>query len=94
MIVRYTPRAERDLEGILVYISERSESGARNVWRSITAAIEGLAENPEIGVKTRLPGVRVRIAVGYPYKIFYRVRDDAVDILHIRHGARRVWRGV
>jgi plasmid stabilization system protein ParE len=29
----------------------------------------------------------------YPYKIFYRLRDDAVEILHIRHTARRAWAG-
>ena len=27
----------------------------------------------------------------FPYKIFYRVRDD-VEILHIRHTSRRAWK--
>jgi toxin ParE1/3/4 len=94
MIVRYTPRAERNLEAILLYISERSPGGARNVWRSITTAVDVLADNPEIGVKTNRPGVRVRLAVGYPYKVFYRVRAEVVEILHIRHAARQVWRGL
>jgi plasmid stabilization system protein ParE len=27
----------------------------------------------------------------YPYKIFYRVADEAVEILHIHHAAREPW---
>ena len=27
--------------------------------------------------------------VRYPFRIFYRVRDDTIDILHIRHTSRR-----
>jgi plasmid stabilization system protein ParE len=94
MIVSYSRRAKSDLEDILRYLSERSPVGARNVSRSSAAAIEVLADNPEIGVKTRRPGVRVWLAVGYPYKVSYRVRDEAVEILHIRHAARPVWRGM
>jgi plasmid stabilization system protein ParE len=26
-----------------------------------------------------------------PYRIFYRITDDAVEILHIHHAARRPW---
>lgn len=37
------------------------------------------------------PGVRVASLGRYPYKIFYRVRDDAVEILHIHHAAREPW---
>jgi toxin ParE1/3/4 len=36
-------------------------------------------------------GVRVVSLGHYPYKIFYRVTLDAVEILHIRHAARRSW---
>jgi hypothetical protein len=27
--------------------------------------------------------------IRYPYKIFYRIGSEAVEILHLRHGARR-----
>jgi toxin ParE1/3/4 len=33
----------------------------------------------------------MRIVADYPYKIFYRLGDDAVDIVHIRHASRRPW---
>ncbi len=37
------------------------------------------------------PGVRVVPLGRYPYKIFYRVSGDAVEILHIHHAAREPW---
>jgi plasmid stabilization system protein ParE len=33
--------------------------------------------------------VRAATVVRYPFRIFYRVREDTVDILHIRHTSRR-----
>ena len=41
------------------------------------------------------PGVHVAALVRYPYKIFYRILDDGVRILHIRHNtSRQVWEQV
>jgi toxin ParE1/3/4 len=36
-------------------------------------------------------GVRVAPLGRYPYKIFYRVAGDTVEILHIHHAARQPW---
>jgi len=93
MKVRYTPEAFSDRERILEYLQERSPSGARNVATSIREATARLCEQPHSGYRTDNPEVRVMFIVRHPYKIFYRVRDDAVEILHIRHTSRRVWRG-
>jgi plasmid stabilization system protein ParE len=41
----------------------------------------------------RRPDVRAVLVLRYPYKIFYRVRGDTVEILHIRHTAQRPWVG-
>ena len=35
------------------------------------------------------PDVRVVPLTRYPYKIFYRVTREAVEILHVHHTARR-----
>jgi plasmid stabilization system protein ParE len=29
----------------------------------------------------------------YPYIVYYRVQNDEVVIVHIRHGARKPWTG-
>ena len=93
MRVLYTPEAFSDRERILEYLKERSESGSRNVAASIRDAVEQLGHQPHSGYRTDNPDVRVLFVVRYPYKIFYRVRDDAVEILHIRHTSRRAWSG-
>ena len=93
MRVRYTPEAFADRERILEYLKERSESGSRNVAASIHKAVAQLGDQPNSGYPTDNPVVRVLFVVRYPYKIFYRVRDDVVEILHIRHTSRRAWAG-
>ena len=40
------------------------------------------------------PGVRVVPLIRYPYKVFYRITNEAVEILYIHHAARRApWEG-
>ena len=41
--------------------------------------------------RTNDPDVLVKFVARYPYKIFYRVRGDAIEIAHIRHTSRRPW---
>ncbi len=93
MRVRYTPEAFADRERIFEYLRERSPSGARNVMASIRDAVKLLQDQPYSGYKTDDPDVRALFIIRYPYKIFYRVRDDVVEIAHIRHTSRRPWEG-
>jgi addiction module RelE/StbE family toxin len=91
MRVRYTPDAFADRERIYEYLRERSPSGARNVMKGIREAVRLLRDQPYSGYETDHPGVRVKVVIRYPYKIFYRVRGDVVEIVHIRHTSRRPW---
>jgi plasmid stabilization system protein ParE len=60
---------------------------------SIRDAVKLRQDQPYSGYKTDDPDVRVKFIVRYPYKIFYRLRDDVVEIAHIRHTSRRPWQG-
>jgi toxin ParE1/3/4 len=91
MIVRYRQQALIDLDEISAYLSERSPIGAINVLAAINAAIRDIAQNPFSARQTSDPTVRIKIVRRYLYKIFYSVSDDAIEILHVRHGARRPW---
>jgi toxin ParE1/3/4 len=93
MRVRYTPEAFSDRERILEYLRARSPGGARKVAASIRETLAQLGEQPHSGYRTDDPDVRVTFVVRYPYKIFYRVRETVVEILHIRHTSRRAWTG-
>ncbi len=37
-----------------------------------------------------MAGVRVFPIVPFPYLIYYRVADDALEVIHVRHGRRDV----
>jgi toxin ParE1/3/4 len=93
MIVRYTRRAQGDLANILNYLDERSPRGALSVELAIKRTIETIGQNPNVGRPMARDGIRV-IPVGrYPYLVFWTVEAAEIWVLHIRHGARRIWRG-
>jgi toxin ParE1/3/4 len=68
MRVRYRAQARTDIDEIRRYLQQRSPSGARNVLRSIYAAIKFIAENPHGSEATGDPDVRVKVVIEYPYK--------------------------
>jgi toxin ParE1/3/4 len=95
MNVVYSPRAARDLEAIAAY--HNAVAGPR-IAAAIGARIEHVinvvAEHPLSAPRVlERREVRVALVLRYPYKIFYRIRGNAIEILHIRHTARRPWTG-
>jgi toxin ParE1/3/4 len=91
--VRYTPRAHGDIDRIYGYLDKRSASGALNVLLAIYAGVQFIAERPKGSERTDDPNVRVKVVRRYRYKIFYSIGDETVEILHVRHAARRPWKG-
>lgn len=91
MKVRYRELALADLEHIFHYLNERSPAGAGKVILAIHSAIDDAAQNPHGARRTSDATVRVKIVSRYGYKIFYSVESDSIEILHVRHGARRPW---
>ena len=59
--------------------------------RAIHTAITDIGDSPAAARQTSDPTVRLKVVGRYGYKIFYSVGADAIEILHIRHGARRPW---
>lgn len=93
MIVRYTRRAQGDLAKILNYLDARSPRGALSVRLAIKRTIDTIGKNPNIGRLTRKGAVRGAPVGRYPYLIFWTVEAAEIWVLHIRHGARRLWHG-
>lgn len=88
MRVRYTRQARDDLKSIDEYLRTRSVAGARNVRARVKKTVQALSAAPGLGRPTERPRLRVIGTRRYPYLIFYRMGDDAVVIVHIRHAAR------
>jgi toxin ParE1/3/4 len=93
MRIRYAPRAFADREAIFDYLEKRSPQGARTVEQAIETSIRRLESFPFSAPATDEPGVRELIVPRLPYKVYYRVMGDEVWIVHIRHAARRPWKG-
>jgi toxin ParE1/3/4 len=96
-VVRIASRAERDLVSLYWEIDAADSVAARRWYRGLKQAILSLADKPNRcpvtpenkKLKHLLYGDKPR-----PYRVIYRVdnRRRQVDVLHIRHGARRKFR--
>jgi plasmid stabilization system protein ParE len=94
--VRLAARAEQDAEDILLYLQQQSRIGAARWHASLLAAIDALAEQPErcglapeaddLGLPLRQLLFGKRRGV---YRLLFTVAGQTVNVLHIRHAARR-----
>ena len=91
MKVRYTLRAFAERERIFDYIDARHPVAARSVVGLIKKRIEELGEHPYKGRRTNRPGIYTLWITPYRYRVFYRIDDDEVIIIKIRHTSRRPW---
>jgi toxin ParE1/3/4 len=92
MKVVYTAGALRDLDEIGDWLSDHYPTIASTVERRIHNVIARIAQWPLSARRsTKYPGVRVVPVGRYPYKIFYKMTADTVEILHIHHSARQPW---
>ncbi|MFC4442991.1 type II toxin-antitoxin system RelE/ParE family toxin [Caulobacter henricii] len=82
----WTVEAVSNLESIFAYVSAFNASAAVRLARRLQSAADSLATHPDRGRETR-SGLR-ELTIIHPYLIRYRVRDDAILILRIRHGAQ------
>jgi addiction module RelE/StbE family toxin len=89
MIVRYKPRAVKDLEAIHNYIARDNPAAAKAVIRRIVRSIDRLMVIPLSGRRGVVPGTRILAVPGLPYVVIHRVHGDAVDIVAVIHSARQ-----
>lgn len=92
MKVVFTASARQDLEDIGSWLQLHYPALAPAVERRIRFVIARIARWPESARRAaKRPGVRTVPIGRYPYRIFYRVTDSRVEILHIHHTAREPW---
>ncbi|MGA9039149.1 MAG: type II toxin-antitoxin system RelE/ParE family toxin [Terriglobales bacterium] len=96
-LVRIAARAERDLASLYGEINAPDSAAARQWYRGLKLAILSLGEKPKrCPVTPENKKLRHLLYGKKPhfYRVIYRVnnRQKQVDVLHIRHGARRTFR--
>jgi toxin ParE1/3/4 len=87
------PRAAHDVREILMgLVADAGNSVAEQYLGRFWATFERLVVHPYSGAPRPRLGVAVRLAVVQPYVVIYRTRDDAVMIMRVLHGHRKITR--
>ena len=93
MRLRWTRRAERDLDEIAAYIGQDSPpAAARVILELIDQGENALLGQPAVGRAGRVLGTRELVIRGLPYILPYRLREKDIEILRVLHTSRR-WPG-
>jgi toxin ParE1/3/4 len=96
--VEIARRAERDLEGLYLWVIERAPQQSARWFNGFERAIFSLDQHPKrcpVAAESFDPGHPVRVLTygrkPHAYRIFFTVDDDAeiVRVLHVRRGARQ-----
>ncbi|RTE93077.1 type II toxin-antitoxin system RelE/ParE family toxin [Bradyrhizobium sp. LVM 105] len=89
MIVVITAEAEADIEEIASYVAEQSPQSALKLIRGLREKCESLADAPRgYPLVPRYEDKGIRRRPFGSFLIFYRVGIDAIEVIHILHGAR------
>mgnify|MGYP003382700791 CR=1 FL=1 len=87
--LRWTLQAADELEAITEFIAADSPYYANLFAINVFAAVERLAMFPGSGrIVAEIEDPEVRETLSGSYRIIYRVRNDAVEVLTIYHCAR------
>jgi toxin ParE1/3/4 len=91
MRIRWTVPAADDLESIKNYLQQHYPHFAEPTVRTIYQRIRSLKSLPRQGRIGHLSGTRELALTPLPYVVVYAENAQAVEILHIYHGAQD-WR--
>ena len=90
MKLRFTIEALTHIADIHLFIEGRSPVAATHIVARIFAAVDRLAEFPNIGHVGAVPGTYEWIVQGLPYIIVHEIdeKKDEIVVLGIFHGAQ------
>ena len=89
--LRWTDHAVSQLAALAEYISLDSPVYAEQVVDRLVARFEQACRHPESGrIVPEFGRPDLRELVEPPYRLVYRVREDAVEVLSILHGRQQV----
>ncbi|MEK6632533.1 MAG: type II toxin-antitoxin system RelE/ParE family toxin [Nitrospirota bacterium] len=90
MRIVVAPQAAEDLREAYEFISKDNPNAAGRVLAHIVELIGMLASESVMGRDVRLKdGRRVKTWPVPPYRIYYRVRGQELDVIRVYHQARR-----
>jgi toxin ParE1/3/4 len=88
MYIEWSVHALEDRVALFDYIEADNPAAAHRLDDRVEAAVERLAEFPEMGRPGRIDGTRELVIAQTPYIVTYTFIKDCVTILRILHGAQ------
>jgi toxin ParE1/3/4 len=85
---RISDAASADLEEIWLFIAQDDPDAADHFIRTVVSRFPKLASMPYVGRHREELSARLRSFPVGSYVIFYRPRDDGIEVVRILHGAR------
>ena len=89
MQLRWTEEAANDLERIADYLVQNTPDRAQELVQRIYDAAGSLLRFPHRGRPGKVKGTRELVLGALPYVVVYVVREDAVVVVRILHGAQQ-----
>jgi toxin ParE1/3/4 len=89
MELRWTQEAAADLERITDYLFVHAPERAERLVRALYEAPSSLLTFPHRGRSGTKEGTRELVMSPLPYIVVYKVREDAVYVVRILHGAQQ-----
>ena len=89
MTVVWSPRAIGHLAALRDYIARENPGAAARTATTLLAAVDRLAELPNLGRPGRVSGTRELVVAGTRCVIPYRVRGERLEIIAVFHGRQR-----
>jgi toxin ParE1/3/4 len=89
--IRWSPRAASNLEGICNYIARDSKHYASLFAKKVFAIVENIPEFPKSGrIVPEYGDENLREKIYQNYRIVYRLKEDAIEIVAICHAAKQL----
>ncbi len=89
LTVAWSPRAIGHIAALRAYIARENPGTAARTATTLLAAVDRLAELPNLGRPGRVSGTRELVVPGTRYVIPYRVRGERPEIIAVFHGRQR-----
>jgi toxin ParE1/3/4 len=88
--IRWSGEANRDLNAIFDYLTDRSPRRQLSLSARLRSRIGQLARHPLIAPVVAAPDVRMLVITRTNFLIYYRVLGEEIVVLRVRHGAQEV----
>jgi toxin ParE1/3/4 len=88
--ITLSPAAYSDAAEIWAYVAENNEAAANRLLVKFEDTFKSLAKYPRLGKAVDIVYPGLRFLPEGNYLIFYRLREERLEIVRILHGARDI----